>query len=44
MLLAASGSAPSNELLLLLDLRVAEEGDEERVEPVDDLKRKDDSC
>ena len=40
MLLAASGSAPPVELLLLLDLMVAVEGDDERVEPVDDLKRK----
>ena len=40
MLLAASGSAPSDELLLLLDLMVAVEGDDERVELVDDLKRK----
>ena len=40
MLLAASGSAPPDELLLLLDLTVAVEGDDERDELVDDLKRK----
>ena len=40
VLLAASGSAPPDELLLLLDLMVAVEGDDERVELVDDLKRK----
>ena len=39
-MLAASWSAPPDELLLLLDLMVAVEGDDERVEPVDDLKRK----
>ena len=44
MLLAASGSAPPDELLLLLDLMVAVEGDDERVEPVDDLKRREHSA
>ena len=43
MLLAASGSASSNELLLLLDLMVSVEGGDERVELVDELKSKDDS-
>ena len=38
--MAASWSAPPDELLLLLDLTVAVEGDDERDELVDDLKRK----